>query len=198
MLFYAVSEIRALVGDIADEAEYAIKVAQLPVAMRAYAEHGSSLRSRVDRLAALQLLCRLLAEHGLSTDRKILRQANGRPYFEDGTVDFNLSHSDGFVAAVIGDGRVGIDLQAANLSFDPLPLATRFFSAEEAAAVASDEDPTDRFFRLWTQKEAVGKAMGGGLGNTLRQLPQNAAALSTEVLMLGGKPFYLSVCRLTE
>ncbi len=196
MLLYSVRKTRSVVGDIVNEKELSQKLTSLPAPMREYAKQGKDLKTRVDRLAALRLLCNLLAEHGFSLDQKILRDADGRPYLESSEVDFNISHSEGFVAVAIGDGRVGIDLQAVNFSFDPVALADRFFAPEEAAAVAADENKPELFFRLWTQKEALGKAMGGGLRATLRKLPDSSAERHTKILTEDGKPFVLSVCKL--
>jgi 4'-phosphopantetheinyl transferase len=81
-------------------------------------------------------------------------------------LSFNASHS-GTVAviAVARAGRIGIDVERLRPLVDAESIATRFFSAGEAAALAALH-PRDRvkgFFNAWTRKEAVVKALGGGL-----------------------------------
>ena len=43
----------------------------------------------------------------------IERDENGKPYFSDGKIDFNISHDKDIAAVVISDeGSVGIDVQS--------------------------------------------------------------------------------------
>ncbi len=196
MLLFAIGETRILAGDINNESDLASALSTLPAGVCDYLSHGKSLAVKRDRLAALRLLLTLLERQNHSTDVRILRDEWGRPHFEDPALpDFNLSHSDGFVAVALGDGQVGIDLQRINLAFDPIPLAERFFSAEEAASIkqAAEMDRPDLFFALWTKKEALGKALGRGLadmlGKSTAKLP-----VYTEKRILGDKIFFLSIC----
>ncbi|MFY1594247.1 4'-phosphopantetheinyl transferase family protein [Micromonospora sp. WMMD737] len=85
----------------------------------------------------------------------------------------SVSRADGVVAvAARAAGPVGIDVEWCR----PLPalaLAGRWFAPAEAAWLAGrDADGRARdFLRLWTAKEAVGKALGTGLrGGGLRRL----------------------------
>jgi 4'-phosphopantetheinyl transferase len=97
--------------------------------------------------------------------------AEGKPCLADeGAVSFNLSHSGMYAAAVVSRGReVGIDLEQIRPDAPGREIATRFFSGEERAWL--DATPgAEAFFRLWTAKEAVLKAMGIGLSTGLRRL----------------------------
>jgi 4'-phosphopantetheinyl transferase len=81
-------------------------------------------------------------------------------------LSFNSSHS-GTVAliAVARAGRLGIDVEQLRLLPDADGIAARFFSPGESAALAALQPP-DRvagFFNAWTRKEALTKAVGGGL-----------------------------------
>lgn len=197
MLLFAIGETRLLAGDIQNESDFASALSALPMGARGYLSHGKSLTARRDRLAAVRLLMELLHREGFAADAPIVRDEWGRPYFDAPALpDFNLSHSDGFVAVAIGDGKVGIDLQRVTLGFDPAPLARRFFSQEEANTIqnAPEARRPDLFFALWTKKEAIGKALGRGLTDTLGQ---NAAALppcTTQKRYLNDNPYFLSVC----
>jgi 4'-phosphopantetheinyl transferase len=81
-------------------------------------------------------------------------------------LSFNTSHS-GTVAAIAITrlGRIGIDVERLRHLSEAESIAARFFTANEAAALAalSPEDRVEGFFNAWTRKEAVVKALGGGL-----------------------------------
>ncbi|MGC4789275.1 4'-phosphopantetheinyl transferase family protein [Micromonospora sp. DT178] len=87
----------------------------------------------------------------------------------------SVSRADGVVAvAARAAGPVGVDVEWCR----PLPalaLAGRWFAPAEAAWLAGrDADGRARdFLRLWTAKEAVGKALGRGLrdGGLRRLMP---------------------------
>lgn len=79
---------------------------------------------------------------------------------------FNLSHSKLFVLyAFTSRGPVGVDIEAIRPVKGALDIAKRFFSAEESEMIqkASGEDRDQLFFRIWTRKEAVVKAIGKGI-----------------------------------
>ncbi|WP_433527938.1 4'-phosphopantetheinyl transferase family protein [Micromonospora sp. CA-263727] len=120
---------------------------------------------------------------GVDVDRVALgREPGGRPYVV-GTPGLHLtvSHCRDVVAvAVTEQGPVGIDVEQVR----PLPaadLARRWFSGPEAEWVAARPDD---FLPLWTQKEAVGKALGIGLrhGGLRRPMPLPPAAALTAAL----------------
>lgn len=80
----------------------------------------------------------------------------------------SISHSRGLAAVVVADTPVGVDVEL--LRERPVVLLARRFAADEADWVR--KRPGD-FFHLWTQKEAVGKALGVGLrdGGLTRAMP---------------------------
>jgi len=60
------------------------------------------------------------------------------------------------------DVAVGIDVEANERDLDAARLAERFFAATEAAALAAlpERARRERFYDLWTVKEAIVKALG--------------------------------------
>lgn len=90
--------------------------------------------------------------------------AHGRPFLPDypGT-DFNLSHSGEWIALAIcpGNGRIGLDIETIDPAFPALEIAREFFLPEECTWLS--RGPIDRFFQLWTAKEALMKATGQGM-----------------------------------
>ena len=97
--------------------------------------------------------------------------AEGKPRLASaGAVSFNLSHSGIYAAAVVSrDREVGIDLERIRADAAGRDIAARFFSSEERAWLEATPG-VEAFFRLWTAKEAVLKAMGTGLSTPLNAL----------------------------
>ena len=110
------------------------------------------------RPAVRAALLRLLGVTGLQVDE------HGRPWSPG--VSFNVSHSGtlGVIALAEGDRRIGVDVEQVRADTDVRALARRFFHPDEAAAIAGRRDA---FFRCWTRKEAVVKALGRGLSHPL-------------------------------
>ena len=106
---------------------------------------------------------------GLSKLPEVIKGENGKPYFKDSSVFFNLSHSGERVMCVIGDTEAGCDIENANRKYD-MNVAKRFFSPSEVKALEEtlDEDEKKKlFFKLWTLKESFVKLKGDGLSRPL-------------------------------
>ena len=96
--------------------------------------------------------------------------AHGRPEIASPALDsplrFNLSHSGGIVACVLGASKqVGVDVERLDRpSIDPRVIR-RYCSEPEQAALGllGDRQRHERFLQLWTLKEAYVKARGTGL-----------------------------------
>ncbi|WP_309711537.1 4'-phosphopantetheinyl transferase superfamily protein [Armatimonas sp.] len=74
---------------------------------------------------------------------------------------FNVSHSDSL--ALIALGAEGVDIEKVRTDFDPHELGRRVFTASEFNQLRTHDD----FFAIWTRKEAVIKAEGGGFSSPL-------------------------------
>lgn len=116
---------------------------------------------------------RMLLGRRLGSDPRRLEfveGAQGKPALRGGELEFNVSHSGDRVAIAIAQGSpVGIDIEVEQPRMTDLAvLARRYFSPGEARevelAAQADADAAMRlFFTIWTAKEAVIKAVGGGL-----------------------------------
>jgi 4'-phosphopantetheinyl transferase len=81
-------------------------------------------------------------------------------------LDFNLSHSGNLALFALAQGRkVGVDLERIDANVEWEPMAVRFFSPRENAALRALPPDVRReaFFTCWTRKEAYVKAQGRGL-----------------------------------
>lgn len=95
--------------------------------------------------------------------------AKGRPHCEGERISFNITHSgDCVLAAFSAGGRIGLDVECTSRSVKALSLARHFFHPEEVAYIeAGGDSMEERFFHIWTAKEAYCKAIGLGLGISL-------------------------------
>ena len=98
---------------------------------------------------------------------------NKKPHLfsKDGNpLHYNLSHSGDWVVLAIATSQVGTDVELTDEAFKFQDILPDNFSKEEAAYI-NQENSTERFFTLWTRKEAVLKATGQGLGEHLQITP---------------------------
>jgi 4'-phosphopantetheinyl transferase len=111
----------------------------------------------------------LLGEH-LGLDPRALvfvQDAFGKPTLSgEPSTQFSLSHSeDGALLAVSDTLSVGADIECVR-ALDHLDLANQYFRRNEVAEIESlphRNEQVQAFYRIWTLKEAVVKALGKGL-----------------------------------
>ena len=116
----------------------------------------------------------ILASYCQSPPKSLVLQAEpkGKPklVWPATNVCFNLSHSGGLaLLAITVDQRIGVDLEIVNPSIEVADLSRRFFAPAEARQilVLPAEELAVAFFRCWTRKEALLKAIGLGLSAPL-------------------------------
>ncbi|MDY6949886.1 MAG: 4'-phosphopantetheinyl transferase superfamily protein [Thermodesulfobacteriota bacterium] len=101
----------------------------------------------------------------------------GRPFL-DHPLDFNISHSHGYVICSITErGRVGIDIE--KIRAIDLSDFQRYMSPQEWKNVQEAASPYERFYEYWTMKESIIKADGSGLSIPLEhvRIKENRAEL---------------------
>jgi len=133
----------------------------------------SRYRRWEDRQAGL--FGKLLLAQGLrwcGYPREVLRNlvwdASGRPFLDCG-MDFNISHSGEYVVcALCPAGRIGIDIEEIR------PVDISDFKAQmthgQWETMMASENRLEKFFSLWTQKEAMIKADGRGMAIPLNEI----------------------------
>jgi len=105
------------------------------------------------------------------------RGAKGKPFPQGTKLQFNLSHTEGLVACSLAWRPVGIDVEngAARKRdrTDWKAVARRAFNPRERDFIHSlpVKSRSAGFFKLFALKEAYLKALGTGLGRSLRELP---------------------------
>lgn len=137
---------------------------------------GALAPRQLARRARVELVGLLKAYADSDREPQLAHGAHGKPYVATpGFPHFNVSHGGDCVAlAFCRAQELGVDVERGSprRRYSALELATRFFSAEEAAALARlDDAQRERaFLQLWTCKEAILKALGHGLSFGLHRL----------------------------
>ena len=127
------------------------------------------------RAALRAILCSQLK---CSNEDLVIRATEyGKPFAllrsEPADISFNVSHSGGHGSlAFAPEGRLGVDVEERTMPRDLEGLIDAVFSPDEQAEIAftSEPDKTRVFFRLWTIKEALIKALGAGLSLDVSKL----------------------------
>lgn len=107
---------------------------------------------------ALIFYCLQDYRRGISYE--ILRTEKGKPYLEGAEkLYLSVSHSENTFACIFSDTEVGLDIQyKRNVAVKK--IAQRYFTVGEQRYIGEDGD---KFFRIWTRKEAYAKYLGIGL-----------------------------------
>ena len=80
------------------------------------------------------------------------------------SVGFNISHGGDWVVAVFASSPIGVDIEYTQRSNDILTIAKRYFYAHEYdQLLVAPSHAEERFYDLWTLKEAYMKARGEGI-----------------------------------
>jgi len=115
---------------------------------------------------------------------------NGKPAitetFGNGTIQFNLSHSNEIALFAFTRGReIGVDIEYIHDISEMEQIAERFFSIKENEVFRSlpKNQKREAFFKGWTCKEAFVKALGDGLSWPLDKF---------DVSLVPGEPANLS------
>lgn len=95
-----------------------------------------------------------------------------RPQFPVEHIDFNITHSDDWVAVILNvneqdstrvQSAVGIDIEFPKRTRDFTALLSHFAAPNEIAWFAQQNNPETSFYRIWCLREAVLKSQGVGI-----------------------------------
>lgn len=102
---------------------------------------------------------------------RFARQAFGKPYLVDADgkpepLQFNLSHSSEWMLLAVGRQSMGIDIEVWEDRHDLSSLVDECLAPSEKAywKMLSVDQHVCEFYRFWTRKESLVKAVGSGVG----------------------------------
>jgi 4'-phosphopantetheinyl transferase len=137
----------------------------------------AGFRAEAPRLAFLvsRALLRSVLAQTLNCAAQALqfrRDHHNKPQLEfpAGNWHFNLSHSGAWVALALSNiGPVGVDVECHERHSRLEAISKRFFSVNEHHLLMTLPEPQrqQRFFELWTLKEAYVKALGRGIATAM-------------------------------
>ncbi len=163
-------------------------------------ERLAALRNPRERRDFLQgrvaIRCILGGYLGRAPERVTFRMGEfGKPHVATG-LHCNWTHSSGaWVLAVTEGGPIGVDIERLDRSFAWREPASVAFHPDETAFVeAAWEDPLTRSYEVWTQKEALLKAIGTGLHDDMSGMAvaRPAAGLAGQIRSSDGRIWHLS------
>lgn len=161
-------------------------------------EHIDRFRRQEDKnrsLAAELLAQKLLREHYGIRDAVLHRHSNGQPYLTGCDLYVSISHSGEKVACALNEAPIGIDIE--HIRPVKLNLMRQVCVEEELAYVLAghklqeelpcrNEEILQRFFEIWTAKEAYFKKCGTGITDlrsvNILNLPRQVCRIEDYVL----------------
>jgi len=111
---------------------------------------------------------------GINDDAQLIYGEKNKPYLVYNNVFFNISHSGEYVVLAISSNECGVDIEKIENYNEK--VAERYFTADEYQHLKKINQ-NDLFYRMWTAKEAIMKAVGLGISmipNSFSVLPMNS------------------------
>jgi 4'-phosphopantetheinyl transferase len=149
-----------------------------PDTLRGYLSEDERLRANrlrssrsAERFTVARGILRTILSRSLACEPERLvfsYGSHGKPELADGLkakLSFNVSHSGRLAIFAVANGfKVGVDIEEIHPISDLEATASIFLSADELAGLKAlpAERKLERFFTLWTCKEAILKACGYG------------------------------------
>lgn len=100
----------------------------------------------------------------------------GKPYLLNyPKFNFNISHSEEYVACAVDDKPIGIDIEKIKI-IKYEEITERFFTEEELKYILREDlenDKQSKFYEIWTLKESFIKCCGKGLSIPLKSFSIN-------------------------
>ena len=160
-------------------------------------EKLSSLKNSLVRRQSIfsELLLRYtLRDSGfpLATPLEIVEAEQGKPYLQNESCFFSISHSENAVLCALCDSEVGADLQIR--SKFKTALAERFFTPDEQTYILSSADVDAAFTEIWTKKESWCKYTGQGLGLSLSSFSVLDDQIAPSLWHMTEGEYHISVC----
>ncbi|MDQ1097390.1 MULTISPECIES: 4'-phosphopantetheinyl transferase family protein [Chryseobacterium] len=183
-----------------DEERLEALFAQLPAPITEPVNRYRNPADRKGRIISKLLLETLVRKHfphqGFSWDR-YRKDALSKPYMQGLDICFSTSHHDALSIVCITSGKAcGVDSELAR-PVDP-ELYHDFLHPHEKDLIASNTDQATSFYKIWTRKEAILKALGVGISYEM-----NSIDAHKDIVMAGNHsyvttPLFLSASIVTH
>lgn len=161
---------------------------------------GTEHKYHAEHEAAYNLLYNIVQSRFENEDTEklvISRADNGKPFFENSGLHFNVSHCRGMVACAVSyESEVGID--AENVRSSRENVAKRIMTLAEYEQYQKSDKSDEFFFKVWTYKESVLKLTGEGIRaelNNLDSLSDNRFDVNFIKITKSDVDYYVSVAR---
>lgn len=151
-----------------DQRTYSSYAQLLTLEEQAHADHYRLPADRWRYVIARGSLRLILSAwiHQPPKDIQIETGEKRKPRLNESEIEFNVSHSGSVIAiAMMKNIPIGIDVEKVRKVVNYRELISRNFHSDEIADFSKvlDSEIEELFFRCWTRKEAVAKALGKGL-----------------------------------
>ena len=180
------------------ESRYDMLLPTLYPARREAVDRLNNQKAKLASMATGLLFQEVVEKHlGIKSDELVVcKSEQGKPYIADcPAFGFNISHSGDVIAIAYGNTSVGIDVEHIRCRENDLKVAKRCFTPEEYAFIAEDAYERDltgkshsveeRFFMVWTMKEAYLKYKGTGIS-----VPMNSFVVKPYEGVIVGEKLY--------
>lgn len=122
-----------------------------------YAEKVANLKPESRRLLEV-LAVRYLLKEITGEEQEVVYDTYGSPSLKDCGKKISISHTDGYVAAIIADNPVGIDVERRGKRVER--VKSKFLQSSEEALCENTSDKQLAMHLIWSAKEAVFKFLG--------------------------------------
>jgi 4'-phosphopantetheinyl transferase len=126
---------------------------------------------------------------------------NKKPYINNTNhtpLCYNISHSGDWILLAVSNSEIGADTEQVNFTFKYQDVLQDNFSPAEIGYI-NQSSSVERFFMLWTRKEALTKATGKGLDGDLKLIPcLDGIHVVQGGTILSGEDWQISTFELSE
>ena len=155
-------------------------------------------RDRMQFIVRRGILKQIIANYLAIDPKNLLFEYNrfGKPFLITDSLKhdlrFNMSHSKNMAIYCIGYQKdVGIDIEYIQEDFEFHQIIDRFFSLNEKKHIQkiTIDKRREAFFRIWTRKEAVLKALGKGVSFPLQKVnvPYDRSSFTIRINSIGNQ-----------
>ncbi len=155
---------KVYIWDCSSEENFEKYISYLEENEKKEAMQKKSLKMRRQYVFSRCLLKYAVFKNGIKYT-KILRDANGKPYFESREIYFNISHSEEYIAVALSDRNIGVDVQK-------IQEKKGISSAVKNKAFTLSEQRLEKKIppmMMWSIKESVFKYDGTGIFTDMKK-----------------------------